>query len=97
MAATLSFEKGDHIYGRYWGAFEHADNLHFELCYYQLIDHALEHGRSLVEAGAQGQHKIKRGFLPVVTHSVHALRHPGMHDAIARAMEQERAGLTHEL
>ncbi len=97
VAMTLSFEKGDHLFGRYWGAFESADNLHFELCYYQLIDHALEHGRSLVEAGAQGQHKIKRGFMPVVIHSAHAIAHPGMHDAIGRAMEQEKQGLEHEL
>lgn len=97
VAMTLSFEKGEHVYGRYWGAFEAADNLHFELCYYQLIDHALEKGLSLVEAGAQGQHKIKRGYLPVVIHSAHAIAHPGMHQAIAQAMDEERRGLEQEL
>ncbi|MCB9640329.1 MAG: GNAT family N-acetyltransferase [Myxococcales bacterium] len=76
VAGTLSFAKGKHVYGRYWGCFEQVDNLHFELCYYQLIDHAIRSGCTLVEAGAQGSHKLKRGFLPVIIHSAHLFRHP---------------------
>lgn len=90
VAASLSFEKGRHLYGRYWGSFVEHDCLHFELCYYQLIEHAIERGLTLVEAGAQGPHKWKRGFVPVVTHSAHRMVHPGLHDAVARANEAER-------
>lgn len=97
VAGTLSFEKGKHLYGRYWGAFEHVDMLHFELCYYRLLDYAIERGLTLVEAGAQGPHKLKRGFLPVVTHSVHKLTHPGLHDAVARAIREERALVEREI
>jgi predicted N-acyltransferase len=89
IAGTLSFQKGRHVYGRYWGCFEHVDQLHFELCYYRLIEHAIAEGLVLVEAGAQGPHKLKRGFLPVVTHSAHRLAHPQLHSAIARAMKHE--------
>lgn len=71
IAGTLSFAKGRHVYGRYWGAFEPSDGLHFEMCYYQLIDFAIRSGCSVFEAGAQGAHKIKRGLLPTCTHSAH--------------------------
>lgn len=97
VAGTLSFEKGKHLYGRYWGAFEHVDMLHFELCYYRLLEHAIESGLTLVEAGAQGPHKLKRGFLPVITHSVHKLTHPGLHDALARAVRQEERAVRSEV
>jgi uncharacterized protein len=97
VAGTLSFVKGKHLYGRYWGAFEPADMLHFELCYYQLIEHAIREGLTLVEAGAQGPHKLKRGFLPVVTHSAHKLAHEGLHAAVERAVRQEAAALVAEI
>lgn len=97
VAGTLSFEKGKHLYGRYWGAFEHVDMLHFELCYYRLLDYAIARGFTLVEAGAQGPHKLKRGFLPVVTHSAHKLAHPGLHDALTRAIEHERLLVEREI
>jgi predicted N-acyltransferase len=90
VAASLSFEKGRHLYGRYWGSFERADCLHFELCYYRLIEHAIASGKSLFEAGAQGEHKIKRGLMPVVVHSAHWFAHSGLHRAVADATAHER-------
>ncbi len=90
VAATLSFEKGGHLFGRYWGAFEEVDGLHFELCYYALIEHAINTGKVVVEAGAQGEHKIKRGFVPVAVHSAHGLADPHLHRAVADFLVQER-------
>ena len=84
QAASISFQKGRHLYGRYWGmARPDLDFLHFELCYYALIEYALERGYTLFEAGAQGAHKLKRGLLPCPTWSVHWLRHKGLREAIA--------------
>jgi predicted N-acyltransferase len=97
LAGTLSFQKGRHLYGRYWGAFELLDGLHFELCYYQLIDHAIEKGMTLVEAGAQGEHKIKRGFVPVAVHSAHRLAHPRVQEIIAQSCRHERNDLLRSL
>jgi predicted N-acyltransferase len=91
VAMSLSFMKGRHLYGRYWGCKIDADSLHFELCYHRLIDYAIAHKMVLVEAGAQGEHKIKRGFVPIVTHSAHWLAHTGLHEAIARAAKAEAA------
>jgi len=90
VAASLSFEKGRHLYGRYWGTLERADCLHFELCYYRLIEHAIDSGKALFEAGAQGEHKIKRGLIPVAVHSAHWLAHPGLHHAVAGYIDHER-------
>lgn len=90
VAMTLSFQKGKHIYGRHWGARIAIDCLHFEMCYYQLIEHAIQTGRTLVEAGAQGEHKLTRGFVPVEIHSAHRLSHPGLHVAVERAIVEER-------
>ncbi len=89
IAGTLSFEAGRHLFGRYWGALEHVDNLHFELCYYQLIEHAILTKKALVEAGAQGDHKLKRGFVPVIVHSAHHIAHPQLRTAVARACADE--------
>ena len=97
VAGTLSFAKGKHLYGRYWGAFEDLDCVHFEACYYQLLDLAIADGYTLMEAGAQGPHKMKRGFLPVQTHSAHALHHPGLQHAIHNANQAEMAELTLQL
>lgn len=91
IAGTLSFQKGRHLFGRYWGALEDHDALHFELCYYQLLDHAIAEGLTLVEAGAQGEHKVKRGFMPVAVHSAHRFTHPGLDEGIARFLRRERA------
>lgn len=96
VAMSLSFEKGAHIYGRYWGAVEEIPGLHFELCYYRLIERALERGVTLVEAGAQGEHKLKRGFLPVITHSAHAIADERFAFAVARFLQQERTAVLAE-
>lgn len=90
VAMTLSFEKGAHVYGRHWGSQIEVDCLHFEMCYYQLIEYAIARGKVLVEAGAQGDHKMKRGFVPVQIHSAHRLSHPGLHAAVARFLDDER-------
>jgi predicted N-acyltransferase len=89
VAASLSFEAGQHLYGRYWGAYEFHEGLHFELCYYQLIERSIAMGHSRFEAGAQGSHKIKRGLLPSATYSAHWLRHEGLLDAVARNLLHE--------
>ncbi len=81
------------LYGRYWGAVQHADCLHFELAYYTPIEWAINKGIEVIEGGAQGEHKLARGFVPVVTHSAHWLAHPGFADAVDRFLEQERAGM----
>ena len=90
VAMSLSFVSRGAIYGRYWGSVVDVDSLHFELCYHRLVDHALANKMRLVEAGAQGEHKVKRGFLPVITHSAHKLRYPGLFEAVARAVTAER-------
>jgi predicted N-acyltransferase len=90
VAGALNFFKGGALYGRYWGAAEERRNLHFELCYYQAIEFAIERGIPLFEAGAQGEHKLARGFLPTLTYSAHEIRHPGMGRAIERYIEEER-------
>lgn len=90
VAGTLNFRRGRVLYGRYWGADEHLDHLHFELCYHRLVEHAIAHGLERVEAGAQGEHKLKRGFLPALTHSAHWLRHPGLAAAVHDFLEHER-------
>jgi predicted N-acyltransferase len=82
LAGALFFFKGSSLYGRYWGASERLRNLHFELCYYQGIEFAIERRLELFEAGAQGQHKLARGFLPTLTYSAHEIRHPAFRRAI---------------
>lgn len=82
IAAALNFKGSDTLYGRYWGAKEHHDFLHFELCYYQAIDYALAHNLNRVEAGAQGEHKLLRGYAPQKTHSAHFILHDGLREAV---------------
>ena len=91
IAATLNFVSGGVLCGRYWGAVEAIDCLHFELCYYQLIEYAIAHKLHKVEAGAQGEHKIQRGFLPAKIRSAHLLREPKLHHAVAQALSFENA------
>ncbi|WP_073956463.1 GNAT family N-acetyltransferase [Thalassospira sp. TSL5-1] len=93
VAGALNLLGQDTLYGRNWGSIDRTPMLHFETCYYQAIDIAIERGLKTVEAGAQGEHKIQRGYEPVLTHSAHFLRHPGLRDAVARFLEQERAGI----
>lgn len=82
IAASINFEKGSHLYGRYWGCVEQSEFLHFEVCYYRLIERAIVKGHRRFEAGAQGEHKLKRGLLPSPIHSVHWIAHPGLASAI---------------
>lgn len=89
IAGSLNFERGRHLYGRYWGCVEELPMLHFELCYYQLIDRAIARGGTRFEAGAQGEHKLKRGLVPAFTHSAHRILHPGLAAAVGRFIEAE--------
>jgi predicted N-acyltransferase len=84
---------GARLYGRYWGALEHVPCLHFECCYYQMIEFAIERGIDVFEGGAQGAHKMARGLDPVATWSAHWLAQPAMHAAVARFLERESAGV----
>jgi predicted N-acyltransferase len=97
VAGTLSFQKGKHLYGRYWGCVEDYPALHFECCYYQLIEHAIASGMTRFEAGAQGQHKLRRGLLPATIHSLHEMAHPGLRAALADYLPREIAAHRREL
>jgi hypothetical protein len=94
VAGTLNFERGRHLYGRYWGCVEEHSMLHFELCYYRLIERAVARGCSRFEAGAQGEHKLKRGLEASLTRSVHWIRNAGLFGAVRRyvAGEAEAVG-----
>jgi predicted N-acyltransferase len=91
IAGALNFIGSDALYGRNWGAIEHHPFLHFELCYYQAIEFAIHHGLARVEAGAQGEHKLARGYLPATTYSAHYIADPGLRRAIADYLKRERA------
>ncbi len=91
IAGAINFLGSDAIFGRHWGAIEHHPFLHFELCYYQAIDYAIAHKLARVEAGAQGEHKLARGYMPVTTHSAHFIADPGLRRAIAEYLARERA------
>jgi uncharacterized protein len=93
VAGTVNFEKGKHLYGRYWGCLEEFEMLHFELCYYQLIERAIARGYTRFEAGAQGEHKLKRGLLPSFTHSAHWIRHPQLAAAIGDFLVAEASAV----
>ena len=97
VAGSLFFFKGRHLYGRYWGASRDVRNLHFELCYYQGIEFAIERGMTLFEAGAQGEHKLARGFLPAITYSAHGIHHPAFRRAIENYIAEERRMISYEL
>ena len=91
IAGAINFIGSDTLFGRHWGAIEHHPFLHFELCYYQAIQYAIEHKLGRVEAGAQGEHKISRGYLPTTTYSAHYILDPGLRRAIADFLKRERA------
>jgi uncharacterized protein len=91
IAGAINFLGSDTIYGRNWGAVEHHPFLHFELCYYQAIDYAIAHKLQRVEAGAQGEHKLARGYLPVTTYSAHFIANPALRRAIDEYLSRERA------
>lgn len=90
VAGALNFIGGDTLFGRNWGCIEHHPFLHFETCYYQAIDFAIARGLRKVEAGAQGGHKVARGYLPQATYSAHWISDPGFRDAVRRYLEDER-------
>src|SRR5215510_11897794 len=90
IAGALNFIGSDTLFGRNWGAIEHHPFLHFELCYYQAIDFAIAHKLARVEAGAQGEHKIARGYLPSTTYSAHFIMDAGLRRAVADYLRRER-------
>ncbi len=97
VAGALNLLGADTLYGRNWGCVGDWPFLHFELCYYRAIEFAIAHGLSRVEAGAQGEHKIQRGYLPQPTYSAHWIAHPGLREAVAGFLEEERAARLAEM
>ena len=97
IAGALNFIGADTLYGRYWGAAEEVPFLHFELSYYRAIDWAIAHGLATVQAGAQGEHKLARGYEPVITRSAHFLPNPGFKRAVSDFVAREREAIAHEL
>jgi predicted N-acyltransferase len=93
VAMAFSLVDGDTLYGRYWGCLAEYDRLHFETCFYQGLDYALAAGLRRFDAGAQGEHKLIRGFEPVLTRSWHQLGHPGLRAAVDDFLAEERAGI----
>ena len=91
IAGALNFLGSDTLYGRHWGAVEHHPFLHFELCYYQAVQYAIEHRLARVEAGAQGEHKIARGYLPTSTYSAHYIADTALRRAVADFLKRERS------
>ncbi len=97
VAGALNVIGRDTLYGRYWGCIEDHPCLHFEICYYQAIDYAIEHGMKTVEAGAQGEHKLARGYEPTATWSAHWIANPDFRKAIANYLDHERRAVNEEI
>lgn len=97
VAGALNFIGADCLYGRYWGCAEDHPCLHFEVCYYRVIEYAIEHGLKRVEAGAQGPHKLARGYLPKPTYSLHWIAEPGFRDAIKTYLDAEMDAIGEEI
>ncbi|WP_171234778.1 GNAT family N-acetyltransferase [Ruegeria sp. HKCCA6837] len=97
IAGALNFIGRETLFGRYWGCVEHHACLHFELCYYRAIDFAIAHGLARVEAGAQGEHKLARGYLPTRTHSLHWVGDPGFADAVKKYLDAEGRAVGEEI
>jgi len=97
IAGALNFIGGDTLYGRQWGAIEQRPFLHFELCYYQAIQYAIDHGLKTVEAGAQGQHKLARGYLPRPVYSAHWIEDPRLRAAVGEYLSRERPAVELEM
>lgn len=94
VAMAFSLVSGNTFYGRYWGCIAEFDRLHFETCFYQGMEYAIAHGIQRFDAGAQGEHKLIRGFEPTLTHSWHYLRHPGLRAGVDEFLQQERAAVS---
>jgi predicted N-acyltransferase len=97
IAGALNFIGCETLFGRYWGCTQEHPCLHFELCYYQAIDWAIAQGLQRVEAGAQGEHKLARGYLPTMVHSLHYISNPSFRDAVAQYLIEERRAVDHEI
>jgi predicted N-acyltransferase len=97
IAGALNLAGADTLYGRNWGALKEFPFLHFELCYYRALDFAIEHNLARVEAGAQGEHKIQRGYLPNLTYSAHWIAHAGLKHAVAEFLRHERPARLEEM
>jgi hypothetical protein len=97
VAGALNFIGRETLYGRYWGCTEEVPFLHFELCYYRAVEWAIEHGLKSVQAGAQGEHKVARGYEPVITRSAHFIPDPSFCKAVAEFLEAEREGVAAEV
>ena len=97
VAGALNLAGSNTLYGRNWGCIGDFPFLHFELCYYRAIDYAIEHGLRTVEAGAQGEHKIQRGYLPSPTYSAHWIANPGLRRAIGEHLQRERPAMEAEM
>ena len=97
IAGALNFIGMDALYGRYWGCTENYSNLHFEICYYQAIEYAIENRLSRVEAGAQGDHKLARGYMPSHTYSLHWINDSGFSKAVAQYLDEERRAVGREM
>ena len=94
IAGALSFKDGNSLYGRFWGCDEEWQFLHFETCYYQGIDYCIQHQLQKFDSGAQGEHKIQRGFEPVETYSNHWIAHPQFSAAISQFLDEEKKHLS---
>jgi len=97
VAGALSFIGQETLFGRYWGCIEHHACMHFELCYYQAIDYAIAHNMKRVEAGAQGEHKLARGYMPSPVHSLHWFGDAGFRDAVDRYLQAEKDAVDQEI
>jgi uncharacterized protein len=97
VAGALSVIGRDTLYGRYWGGLEDHPFLHFEVCYYQAIEFAIRHNLARVEAGAQGAHKLARGYLPSETYSAHYIADPGLRRAVADFLKRERRAVARDI
>jgi uncharacterized protein len=97
IAGALNFAGGGVLYGRNWGCTEFIPFLHFETCYYQAIEYAIARGLQKVEAGAQGEHKLLRGYMPVPTYSAHYIAHPGLRRAVSDYLDREREAVAEHI
>ena len=97
IGGALFFRGHDTLYGRYWGGTEHVPGLHFETCYYVAIEYCIAHGLKRFEAGAQGEHKLARGFVPTPTYSAHWLAHPQFARAVADFLAREHGSLEYAM
>ncbi|HKL05493.1 MAG TPA: GNAT family N-acetyltransferase [Roseovarius sp.] len=97
VAGAMNLIGRSALYGRYWGCTEHHPCLHFELCYYQAMDFSIAHGLQRIEAGAQGEHKLARGYMPVPTHSLHWIADPGFSEAVRNYLNAERTAVEEDI